>query len=67
VKALSGKEVCKLLEQHGWILRRITGSHHIYTKHGRSMWLSVPVHHSKSLKRGILRDILKNADLLDKI
>jgi predicted RNA binding protein YcfA (HicA-like mRNA interferase family) len=32
MKTISGKEFCKLLEKKGWVLKRINGSHHIYTK-----------------------------------
>jgi predicted RNA binding protein YcfA (HicA-like mRNA interferase family) len=34
VKALSGKELARLLESQGWSLKRINGSHHIYAKAG---------------------------------
>jgi predicted RNA binding protein YcfA (HicA-like mRNA interferase family) len=34
MKALSGKELAKLLEKRGWELRRIHGSHHIYVRPG---------------------------------
>ena len=34
MKALTGKELAKLLEQRGWELRRIHGSHHIFVKPG---------------------------------
>lgn len=27
MKSVSGKELCKIVEQRGWILQRITGSH----------------------------------------
>lgn len=30
MKSISGKQLCKIVEQKGWILQRITGSHHIY-------------------------------------
>jgi len=29
MKQVSGKEFAKILEQHGWKLSRIKGSHHI--------------------------------------
>lgn len=67
MKSLSGKEVCKLLESEGWKLRRVTGSHHIYTKPGHTAWVSVPVHRNQALKKTTLRNILKIADLLDKV
>ncbi|XZO01597.1 MAG: type II toxin-antitoxin system HicA family toxin [Microcoleus sp.] len=30
MKSISGKQLCKIVEQKGWVLKRITGSHHIY-------------------------------------
>ncbi|WP_416212046.1 type II toxin-antitoxin system HicA family toxin [Nostoc sp. ChiVER01] len=30
MKSISGKQLCKIVEQKGWVLQRITGSHHIY-------------------------------------
>jgi predicted RNA binding protein YcfA (HicA-like mRNA interferase family) len=61
VKAISGKELCAVLERHGWQLRRITGSHHIYAKPEQKVRLSVPVHGSTPLKVGLLRHLLKAA------
>ena len=63
MKSLSGKELAKLLEQHGWELRQVTGSHHIYAKDGRPERLSVPVHGQQALKTGLLRHLLKLAGL----
>ena len=63
MKALSGKELGKLLEKHGWKLLRIQGSHHIYGKPGIIVRLSVPVHGNKPLKRGLLHHLLKMAEL----
>jgi predicted RNA binding protein YcfA (HicA-like mRNA interferase family) len=34
MKTISGKAFCKFLEQNGWELQRIRGSHCIYTKPG---------------------------------
>jgi predicted RNA binding protein YcfA (HicA-like mRNA interferase family) len=63
VKAYSGKEVCRLLEQQGWILKRIKGSHHIYGKSGERAIITVPVHGNQSLKPGLLRAIFKLSKL----
>jgi len=30
MKSISGKRLGKIVEQKGWVLRRVTGSHHIY-------------------------------------
>ncbi|HSK78254.1 MAG TPA: type II toxin-antitoxin system HicA family toxin [Thermoanaerobaculia bacterium] len=63
MKALSGKDLAKLLEQRGWELRRIPGSHHIYAKPGGEVRLSVPIHGNHSLKTGLLRHLLKQAGI----
>ena len=51
--------------QHGWILLRIHGSHHIYGKTGSVVRISVPVHKNQSLKTGLLRHLLKQAGLAE--
>ena len=33
MKPLSGPELAKRLEAHGWRLARVNGSHHIYVKY----------------------------------
>ena len=63
MKSVSGKELCQVLERHGWRLLRINGSHHIYGQVGSVVRLSVPVHGNRPLKRGLLSHLLKNADL----
>ena len=30
MKIISGKRLCRVLEQRGWTLARVNGSHHIY-------------------------------------
>jgi len=32
MKAMSGRELARLVERHGWQLLRVKGSHHIYGK-----------------------------------
>jgi predicted RNA binding protein YcfA (HicA-like mRNA interferase family) len=63
VKALSGKEFARILESHGWSLRRINGSHHIYAKTGSPVRISVPIHGNDSLKAGLQRHLMKLAGL----
>jgi len=63
MKAVSGKALCKILEQRGWVLKRITGSHHIYSKEGVDGIISVPVHSNRDLPTGTLRSIMKDAQL----
>jgi predicted RNA binding protein YcfA (HicA-like mRNA interferase family) len=63
MKSISGKKLCKVVERKGWILRRITGSHHIFEKPGIIQILSIPVHREQDLKIGTLRALMKIAGL----
>jgi predicted RNA binding protein YcfA (HicA-like mRNA interferase family) len=65
MKSVSGKEFCKLLEKKGWQLARINGSHHIYTKAGTVFRISVPVHKNDNLKIGLLKSLMKIAEITD--
>lgn len=64
MKNITGKKLCKILEQNGWTLVRISGSHHVFTKAGEDAKIVVPVHGNKEIKTGLLRAILKTAGLL---
>lgn len=63
MKNLSGKELVRVLERHGWQLLRTQGSHRIYGKDGSIVRLSVPIHGNQPLKMGLLNHILKMAGL----
>jgi predicted RNA binding protein YcfA (HicA-like mRNA interferase family) len=65
VKIVSAKHLCKILEEHGWLLQRIHGSHHIYAQPGNPVILTVPVHGNRDLKRGTLRQLTKDAGLTE--
>ena len=65
MRAVSGKEFVKVLERHGWTLLRVQGSHHIYGKSGSEVRLSVPVHGTQAVKRGLLRHLMKLAGLTE--
>jgi predicted RNA binding protein YcfA (HicA-like mRNA interferase family) len=60
-----GKGFCKDLEQHGWRLLRVNGSHHVYGKIGEEARISVPIHGNKPLKIGLLKHFMKVAKLLE--
>ncbi len=54
------KELIKALEQKGWILSRIQGSHHIMTKPGcRS--IPIPFHGNNDLDAKFIRLIEKQS------
>ncbi len=63
MKSISGKDFCKILEKKGWLLKTIKGSHHVYMKSGKKVRISVPVHGNKDLKRGLLRFLIKIAEI----
>ena len=65
MKAISGKRFCRLLESRGWQLRRINGSHHIYSRAGTPVRISVPVHGDRTLKRGLQAHLMKLAGIDD--
>ncbi len=65
MKSVSGKELSKILDKHGWILLRVQGSHHIYGKTGNDVRLSVPIHKNQTLKIGLLKHLLKQAGLAE--
>jgi len=52
MKSISGKKLCKIIERKGWILKKITGSHHIYEKPDETKIISIPVHRNQDLKLG---------------
>ena len=65
MKTISGKAMCRILEEHGWTLARIHGSHHIYRYAATGGRTTVPVHANKDLKPGTQRGIMRDAGLTD--
>lgn len=63
MKSISGKQLCKVVDRQGWILERVTGSHHIYSYPDCDAILSIPVHRNQDLKVGTLRALMKIAKL----
>jgi len=66
MKAISGKELARLVERHAWQLLSVHGSHHIYGKSGSIVRLSIPIHGNKPLKTGLLKHLLKMANIPEK-
>ena len=65
MKTLSGKDFIKVLEKHGWVLKRINGSHHIFSHPGKVEVISVPVHKNDDLKIGLQRKLMSIADITE--
>ncbi len=58
---MTGKDLIRRLKEHGWVLDRINGSHHIMIKDMQT--LSVPVQGNRDLPAGLLNKLLKQAGL----
>ena len=52
----------KLLRENGWVVDRISGSHHIMFKAGKRA-VPVPVHGKKDLPRGLVAAILRQTEI----
>ena len=61
LKLCSGAEAVRKLQKAGWSVARQKGSHVMLTKPDYQWTLSIPQH--KELGRGILRKILRQANL----
>jgi predicted RNA binding protein YcfA (HicA-like mRNA interferase family) len=58
-----GEDVVKAFQRAGWEIARVRSSHIILEKEGSVATLSVPVHKGKNVKKGTLRDFIKDAEL----
>lgn len=58
----SGAEVIKALENAGFVLTRVKGSHHMM-KSLEGRFAVVPVHQGKDLPPGTLRRIIRDAGM----
>jgi len=59
---LTAREVIRALERAGFQLQRQTGSH-ARLKHSDGRVVTVPIHIGQDIGRGLLRKILRDADL----
>lgn len=66
MKSISGKEFTKLLEKKSWELKRIKGSHHVYIKSDNPARISVPIHKNVPLKIGLLKHLMRIAEIGEK-
>ncbi|MFJ1302026.1 type II toxin-antitoxin system HicA family toxin [Pseudomonadota bacterium AL_CKDN230030165-1A_HGKHYDSX7] len=59
---MNSKDIVRLLEQAGWILRSVKGSHHIYRHPCRPGHICVP-HPKKDIGIGLAHKLLRQAGL----
>ncbi len=65
MKQVSGRDLARSVQRKGWHLARIKGSHHIFLKEGRRERIVIPIHGSHPLKIGLLRSVMKIAELTE--
>ena len=63
MRPISGKKLAKLLEKRGWRLARTNGSHHTYKNPNVREMVTISIHGNKTIKLGILKQIMKIAGL----
>ena len=63
MKQVSGRELARIVQQRGWTLARVHGSHYVFTMPGRRERIVVPIHRNQPLKKGLLRSLMKIAGL----
>ena len=59
---MNSKQLIKQLENDGWILRNVKGSHHIFVHPTKPGHISVP-HPKYDLGKGLVHKLLKQAEL----
>ena len=60
--SLTARQITRVLEKKGFVLERQSGSHAIYY-HPDGRRTTVPIHSGRDLGRGLLRKIMKDADI----
>jgi predicted RNA binding protein YcfA (HicA-like mRNA interferase family) len=61
--AVSGKQLVKALEQRGWYVKRIKGSHHALRHPTFPDTIVVPIHGNRPIAKGTLGNILRTAGM----
>ena len=56
------KQLARILENHGFVLDHVTGSHYIYFNNQTRRITTVPMH-NRTLSKGTLSAILKQAGI----
>ena len=65
MKPISGKRLCKILEQRGWVRDRTRGSHYHYEHPELPGKIVVPVHANRDLAPGTQKDLMRLAGLTE--
>jgi predicted RNA binding protein YcfA (HicA-like mRNA interferase family) len=63
LRVLSGSQVCRILEQHGFTLLRQKGSHLIMQRQLQDRRITVPVPNHSEIARGTLKSIIEQSEV----
>lgn len=63
LRVLSGSDICKILQQQGFVLVRQKGSHVIMQKISQQTTVTVPVPQHNPIKTGTLVSIIRQSQL----
>jgi len=63
LRILSGREVCRILAQHGYEEIRQRGSHIIMQKKTEDSTITIPVPNHKEIRAGTLMSIIRQSRL----
>jgi predicted RNA binding protein YcfA (HicA-like mRNA interferase family) len=63
LRVLSGSEVSKILEQHGFVAVRQRGSHRVMQLQAEGTTITVPVPLHDPVRRGTLQSIVRQSGL----
>ena len=63
LRPLSAREVCRILQKHGFVIARQKGSHIIRRKEIRGRGITVPVPNHSELAKGTLKSIIDQSEI----
>ncbi len=63
LRVFSGKQVCQLLDKHGFVNVRQRGSHVVMQKKTKSSTITVPVPIHSTIRIGTLQSIIRQSKL----
>ena len=63
LRILSGREICIILSQNGFLEIRQKGSHIVMQKHTKDSTITIPVPNHSELKIGTLQSIIRQSGL----
>jgi predicted RNA binding protein YcfA (HicA-like mRNA interferase family) len=60
--SFTGTQILRLLQKHGFTVKRVKGSHH-FIQHPDGRCTVVPVHRSETIGRGLFSQILRDCEM----